>query len=144
MANGFFGPMHDDKQNHPDLWTPYIRLTLTDEAGATLEDDVVALIDTGADVCYIDNELAKKTGLVPVDRLKAFTGTGSKESLLFKCVFLIKDQPKDNRLVMATVGADLASNGMNHRILLGMEALRHFDLRISRSKQAIEMTWVTT
>ena len=144
MANGFFGPMRDDKQNHPDIWTPYIRLALTDEAGATLESDVLALIDTGADVCYIDNELAKKIGLVPVNRLKAFTGTGSKESLLFKCTFLINDQPKDSRLTMATVGADLASNGMNHRVLLGMEALGHFDLRISRSKQLVELAWATT
>jgi hypothetical protein len=141
MANGFFGPMRADKQNAPEVWNPFIRLTLTDTGGIILANDVLALIDTGSDVCYIDNELAKKSGLLPKGSSTTSTGTGSKENPVYACVFLIKDRPTNAVLRMATPGMDLSSNGMNHRILLGMEALRNFDLRISQSQQLVELNW---
>jgi hypothetical protein len=141
MANGFFGPMRADKQNAPEVWNPFIRLTLTDTGGIILANDVLALIDTGSDVCYIDNELAKKSGLLPKGSTTTSTGTGSKENPVYACVFLIKDRPTNAVLRMATPGMDLSSNGMNHRILLGMEALRNFDLRISQSQQLVELNW---
>jgi hypothetical protein len=141
MANGFFGPMRADKQNAPEVWNPFIRLTLTDTGGIILANDVLALIDTGSDVCYIDNELAKKSGLLPKGSTMTSTGTGSKENPVYGCVFLIKDRPTNAILRMATPGMDLASNGLNHRILLGMEALRNFDLRISQSQQLVELNW---
>jgi Aspartyl protease len=141
MANGFFGPMRADKQNTPEVWNPFIRLTLTDTGGIILANDVLALIDTGSDVCYIDNELAKKSGLLPKGSTTTSTGTGSKENPVYACVFLIKDRPTNAVLRMATPGMDLSSNGLNHRILLGMEALRNFDLRISQSQQLVELNW---
>jgi hypothetical protein len=142
MANGYFAPMRDDKKDIPAYWVPYIRLTLADaDTGATLENDVVALIDTGSEACWIDHQLIKKYGLVQQGSIPAYTPTGATTNGVYRCHFIIPDLPRNKSIVMLTIGGDFSASGMNHRMLLGLDALRFFDFRLLRNPDIVELKW---
>ncbi len=105
--------------------------------------DVRALIDTGADVCYIDNQLAEMFRLKQRGTVSTFTGTGSAVNPRYECQVLLPDDSKPTLLHTIMVGADLQSNGFEHRLLIGMEGLQHFEMKMRRSSGRFSLEWVS-
>ncbi|HZH28598.1 MAG TPA: retropepsin-like aspartic protease [Azospirillaceae bacterium] len=96
------------------------------EALKRLAADVVALIDTGASVNCIDDDLARALRL-PVIDLAPMGGVGGlHQSNVYLASLHVKSL--NARFYEPLHGVHLAAAGLEHRILLGRPFLRHFVL----------------
>ena len=99
--------------------------------------DIIAAIDTGAEFCVIDIGLATTFGLKKFESLKTHTAIGNAELFAYRGQIIVDSLYK---MQVRFVGADLS--GAVHQIVLGMDALRWFDIRISKKTGTVLLQWV--
>ena len=125
---GFDG---NDAKDHllvagPTLKVNVVRLHVAAQgsAGSASINDVDALVDTGAIVCFIDEAVARTLGLLLVDR-QTICGVGGLHEAN---VYLARvDVPALNfSLTGQFSGVDLIAGGQRHGVLLGRNLLSHF------------------
>ncbi|MBI4923211.1 MAG: retroviral-like aspartic protease family protein [Devosia nanyangense] len=98
---------------------------------------VPALIDTGATISFIDDDLAKALDLPIVDK-KTFGGIGgAHEANMYLAQIHIPDLT--HTLYGEFGGVKLAAGGQQHRALLGRMFLRRFDLRYNGGTGEVEI-----
>ena len=145
MISGFFAPMRNDAP--PQFAAPMLRahiLNSVDPSDVKLAaQGVLTLADTGADACYIDVDLAAQCGLKQTTTLDNYTGQGTTKAPVFVGQIAIpKDEGGLSRLVLSFIGTRLGANGFRHRLLLGMDGLRFFDVTVSVKSSRFVLTWV--
>jgi len=100
--------------------------------------DLLALADTGADVCYVDIALAERFNLKRAGNNTSFSAAGSVNVPVYLGAIILQDNTK---LYMAMVGSDLQKNGFRHQFLIGMEGLRYFKIVMKRSSEEFSLLW---
>jgi predicted aspartyl protease len=148
IMHGRFGPLRADPgvpATSPELFQPPIdAVSISDsvdpKAVHIVESGLVALIDTGADFCCIDKKLADKYPSLVVfrDHQAQHGATGQSDSKIYNLQIIFGGV----RLQMYASTAALRSDGMLCDLLLGMEAIRLFDLNINRAEGLVRLIWV--
>jgi predicted aspartyl protease len=133
--------MQDGKSR--DVWGPMLKVSLSDSTVPTIVNiiatDLLALVDTGADVCYIDTSLATQHNMQSRNTLSAISSGGSTNASVYIGQIILEGR---TNLQMAMVGIDLRARGFRHRFLIGMEALRYFEMTMRRQSGSFSLLWV--
>ncbi len=146
MVTGLFAPANASARTIPTLWMPMVRVSLSDATDAinddtehVVDDDVLALIDTGADLCRIDEHIVEKYPLKRVGTTETASPTGKA---VFK-VYLVQIILDGRRLIMYCPAVPLRRHeGAIYDLLLGMDAIRHFDLSVCRARVSVTLSWI--
>jgi hypothetical protein len=143
MATGLFGPANASARETPTLWMPMIRVSLSDtihnETQHIVDDDVLALIDTGSDLCRIDEEMANKYSFKTIGITQTVTPTGRG---IFK-VYLVQMILDGHSLLLYCPAVPLRRyEGAIYDMLLGMDVIRYFDLTVSREQSLVTLSWI--
>jgi len=143
MIYGTFRPMFHGTDTLPGCWCPMVEVSFSDSRYPALPNvvatNLTALIDTGADFCRIDTELAKRTRLTAHNKLPSISAGGTNIVDVFRGQIILGD---GTILDVDLCEAPLRSAGCQYDFLLGMEALRFFDLTISRKENRITLQFV--
>ena len=120
-----------------------IRISLSDATHNGTEhivdNDVLALIDTGSDLCRIDEEMINKYSFEPVGTTQTVTPTGRGT---FK-VYLVQIVLDGHRLILYCPAVPLRRyEGAIYDMLLGMDVIRYFDLTVSRAQSLVTLSWI--
>lgn len=143
MAKGIFAPANASARANPSIWMPMIRVSISDATSNDrehiLDDDIVALIDTGADLCRIDETLiAKYKTFQSLGTTTSSSPTGS----LTTNVYLVQIIIDGHRLLMQCPEAPLNRfEGAFYGLLLGMDAIQYFDLSVNRASPLVTLSW---
>ena len=102
--------------------------------------DVQALIDTGAQECFIDSELASQLNLPVVDR-RAVAGTQGRHDVDF---YLAQIFVPDLAFTVEGLfgGAHLHKGGVTYEVLMGRTFLEHFSLFYNGRTGRVTLTWL--
>jgi len=149
MIRGSFAAAHENHRNNRLLWMPMIRVSLSDAVNVNaqhiVEYDVSALIDTAADYCVIDRDM--------IDRHKTFVGRGTGFSLgptgfstneFYSVQVVLNNEVNNVALQMSCPAADLRRTGYLVDLILGMDALRFFELSLLPREGRVTMSWIET
>jgi predicted aspartyl protease len=143
-AIGYFGPASANAGDQT-LWMPMIRFSLSNavlpEDEHIVAQDLVALIDTGSDYCRIDERIAETHNLYRTRNLIRARNDG-KEYLnqTFLCQVILQDLTKLHLICAAfKLRGD---GGAAFDFLLGMDAIRQFDLSVIRSEERVTLRYL--
>jgi hypothetical protein len=142
--NGKIKPNTTGTAGTPELFMPMIYgVSLSDSTEGNpphiVRTDLVALIDTGSDFCRIDRVLAASLpSLKYLGEMSVIGATGPAG----ECVYSLQIIVGDVQLPVFCLTASLRSSGSLSDLLFGMDAIRHFDLRINRSLEQVSLTWI--
>lgn len=144
IITGKFGPISQIQD--PTKWGPLIEISLCsypDSDGAPvmlLRRGVVALIDTGAQMCVIDGKLARELNLKD-GKGAYFNQLGHEISApsYLGTIFLPE--------IPCTYSWDLLESPLGSpdvpfQAILGWTLLRDFDLALSQKRGLVELTWI--
>jgi predicted aspartyl protease len=148
IIHGRFGPLRADPgvpATSQELFQPLIdAVSISDsvdpKVANVVESGLVALIDTGSDLCCIDKKLAEKYPSLVVfkDHQAQHGATGQGDSKIYNLQIIFGSV----WLQMYASTAALRSDGMLCDLLLGMQAIRFFDLNINRADGLVRLIWV--
>ena len=88
-------------------------------------DPILALIDTGADIACIDDDLAKKLGLPVVDRATCSGAGGSREANVYAAQIVL---PDGYVIHGRFAGVKLQAGGQSYQVLLGRSNFVHYTI----------------
>lgn len=144
---GRFGPFSTlpTANQSRELYIPIVTVGLandprgTETRGTTtlLANDLIAVIDTGSQLCAIDPPIALRSHL-PVLREDEIAGSSgiAKRSIFRGQLFF----PETGALYeLQFSGTPLRSAGWEFDVIIGWELLRLFDLRISKRNGLVEL-----
>jgi hypothetical protein len=144
MATGIFAPINKTHVNQSNFWVPVIRVSLSDSIDPNpahiIDNDVLAIIDTGATCCCIDEKYIEKHNTF------TFTGhktpmTGATGSMLAP-VYWVQIIVDGHILQMQCPAIPLHSDDNPCDLLFGMDAIRCFDFSLHRSPQKVTLSWI--
>jgi predicted aspartyl protease len=143
-AIGYFGPASANGGDET-LWMPMIKFSLSrailPEDEHIVARDLVALIDTGSDLCRIDEQVAEKHNLYRTRSLvKARNEGRDYTNETFLCQIIFDDFTKLH-LICAAFKLR-GEGGAAFDFLLGMDAIRHFDLSVVRSEEKVTLRYL--
>jgi hypothetical protein len=145
MVTGFFAPMRDGAPRA--FWAPMLTVSLSDSIEPNkmniVATELLALVDTGADACYIDIQLAQQFHLKQYGTLSSFSAAGQVDVPRYEGQIILADNIRPTILHMIMVGADLQRNGFRHRFLIGMEGLQSFEMILRRRSERFSLEWVS-
>lgn len=142
MATGFFGPLIAYNASVPELWGPMLKVGFSDSLDPNrrhvVAKDITASVDTGAETCAIDDSFAKSLRLSrdPDDAIKTHTATGVAILPMYRGQVIVDSKTIQLRFVAAHF------EGAVHKITLGMDALRFFDLHLSRQTGTVSLRFL--
>ena len=128
----------------PELFTPMLDgVSLSDSIDQNpphiVKTNLVALIDTGSDFCRIDGNLAASLpSLRYIKDVPVIGATGAGTEKVYSLQIIIEDVI----LPVFCLTASLRSGGSLSDLLFGMDAIRHFDLKVNRSLERVTLTWI--
>jgi hypothetical protein len=128
----------------PELFMPMLdNVSLSDSIARNpphiVRGGLVALIDTGSDFCRIDRSIAASLpSLKYIKDIPVVSATGSAQEHVFSLQIIVEDII----LPVFCVTASLRSGGSLSDLLFGMDAIRHFDLKVNRSLGRVTLTWI--
>ncbi len=126
-----------------NFWAPMLKVGLSNSVYPNpikvLAADILAVIDTGADACYIDSTLAEQHNLEEVGSLYTHGGGHARLAKAYRALILLDG---NIQLDMIMPSQDFQTAQVPHRFLIGMEALRCFDLSICRAQGRVRLEWV--
>jgi hypothetical protein len=141
---GNYGQISNNKDHN--LWGPIVKLsiyTYPSPMGTPirpLRDDVVALIDTGAQLCSIDTELSVELGLKQ-GAGTAFVQLGHMVSA--PSYFATLHFPQFGYSYSADLmGSPFKGGDVPFRAIVGLDFLRRFELSLSRKRDIVRLDWV--
>ena len=103
--------------------------------------DLVALIDTGSDLCRIDEKLAEAHNLYRTRSLVKSKNEGHDYiNRSFACQVILEDSTKLH-LICAAFNLR-GEGGAAFDFLFGMDAIRHFDLSVVRSEEKVTLRYL--
>ena len=133
MVSGFFGPISRGGASEPAFQGPMLRISLSDtlppEPLNIIEPDLIALIDTGSDICGIDSALVKKHGLITRGKTPAISTAGQTSVEMCEVRIILQDG-QALRMVCRVVSIREVSAEFD--FLFGMDAIRFFRLSVAK------------
>jgi aspartyl protease len=103
-------------------------------------ETVIALVDTGADTCAIDTDLATKLELAVVGQAQGnYTGSLEAVLLVFAQICFPKERHVAGQIIMVR---PLKSGGARYEVILGMDFLKSFDIHVSDQDNLVELTYL--
>jgi hypothetical protein len=145
VVTGYFGPINSTAAHASELWGPMIRFSLSNATHPSqcniVETDLTALIDTGSDLSRIDDGLAVKHNLHQLGQMSAVSGGLSSTVNLYSLQITLSDLPRSHLLQLQCPSVQLRSSGAPYDFLLGMDAVRFFELLVVRSRQIVNLRW---
>ncbi|MDI3371652.1 retropepsin-like aspartic protease [Pseudomonas sp. V104_10] len=100
--------------------------------------DALALIDTGADLVYIDEDFAKQHGFETNETATVSGATSTQQQAIYPALFKLRDDVMHPTQAAAFTSAPLRRNGRQYDLILGMQMLSNgilvmdFDSKIFR------------
>jgi hypothetical protein len=143
-AIGYFGPASASGSDQA-LWMPMIKFSLSNailpEDEHIVARDLVALIDTGSDLCRIDERLAETHNLYRTRSIIKSRNEGRDyTNSSFACQIILEDSTKLH-LICAAFNLR-GDGGAAFDFLFGMDAIRHFDLSVVRSEEKVTLRYL--
>ena len=111
--------------------------------GSVAADKLIALIDTGADMCAIDTGLATSLAMVPLRKtqLRGSTGPKPDTDVYLMKIIINTDVPNVPFVYLGQfVSSPLKDQGYTTDLLIGEDVIQHFELSLNRSLNQ----WVLT
>lgn len=142
--NGYFGPI--SQTQNKNLWGPLISISIrsypTNVGAPTslLMSNAVALIDTGAQLCSLDKDFAR--------RLRLQQGSGSSflqlgHEVKSPSYFATLNVPQiDYSYFADLMGSPFSSGDVPFQAILGWDFLRRFDITLSRKTGLVRLDWI--
>jgi hypothetical protein len=135
--NGRFGPI--SREENPNFWAPLISVSIAKyETTSALQNDLTALIDTGAQMCMIDKDVAKSIGLSEGVGGSALLLGHEAHSSSYLTALLFPEMPYQFNVDL--LGGDFAS--VPFKVILGWDFLRRFNLTLSRKNGLVRLDWI--
>jgi hypothetical protein len=144
IITGTFAPCTPSAASTPHLWMPMLQgVSISDATDQNIQNiidkDLVALIDTGSDYCRIDQSLASKyPSLKQVGEMDSIGATGPGKEKLYELQIIFGTV----RFQAICATAILRSGGSLFDLLIGMDAIRFFELSVVRARHQVTMTWI--
>jgi hypothetical protein len=116
-----------------------IKVSLGDATGdkPNIVQDAVALVDTGSDFCRIDDDIVGANRFTQVGEI-----TSKHENVTFtRKTYIVQIIIDGHCLPLICAGFPIHSSGSVFDVLLGMDAIRLFDLSVNRSQHRVSLTW---
>jgi len=139
VVSGLFEPDNQSAVNTPSIWKPMIKVSLGDGPGDTpnIVRDAVALVDTGSDFCRIDDDIIGSHPFRQVGEM-----TSKHENVTFtRKTYIVQIIIDGHCLPLICSAFPIHSSGSVFDVLLGMDAIRLFDLSLNRSQHRVTLTW---
>jgi hypothetical protein len=102
-----------------------------------IQSKLVALVDTGADMCCIDETLANSLPmLIPVRKATQRGATGPRLTNVYFLQVIVPSDGAEGSTIFEVqcLSSPLKSQGMNCDLLLGEDVIQHFELHLNRSR----------
>jgi hypothetical protein len=143
MTQATFGPINRQHINQSNFWLPIIRVAISDSDDPNvqriIDDEVLAIVDTGSTCCCIDEKYAAKHNTLKVIGHSPTTGaTGTVMSPIYSAQIIVDG----HALQMQCAAIPLHSDDNPCDLLFGMDAIRFFDLSLHRYPQRVTLTWI--
>jgi hypothetical protein len=128
----------------PELFVPMLDgVSLSDAIDQNprhiVRTDLVALIDTGSDFCRIDRQLAASIPTLKyIKDVPSLSASGGGTESVYSLQIIVEEY----LLPVFCLTASLRSSGSLSDLLFGMDAIRHFDLKVNRSLERVTLTWI--
>ncbi|WP_223507834.1 MULTISPECIES: retropepsin-like aspartic protease [unclassified Pseudomonas] len=85
--------------------------------------NALALIDTGADYVYIDEDFAERNGFLSNADITVSGGTASSRQKVHPALFKLPDEVRHPTQAADFISAPLRKNGRKYDVILGMQLL---------------------
>jgi hypothetical protein len=105
-----------------------------------VDDSVLAIVDTGSTGCCIDQSYVMKRATFK-DTGQRVPTTGSTGSIIAP-VYNLQIIVDEHTLQMDCIAIPLRSADNPCDLLFGMDAIRFFDLSVSRQRNWISLSWI--
>jgi hypothetical protein len=141
--NGYFGPL--SRTQDPNLWGPLIKISLhsyPESVGSPTRplQDVVALIDTGSQLCTLDGDIAVEFALRQGSGSSFLQlGREVKASSYFATLYIAELSYSYFAEMMAS---PFKKGDVPFQVILGWDFLRRFDLILTRRRNLVRLDWV--
>jgi Retroviral aspartyl protease len=137
---GQFWPLTNDAISTPGVWMPMIQGVSVSNATAPnlpniIQSKLVALVDTGADMCCIDETLANSLPtLTPIRQLPQRGATGARLSNLYYLQIIVPSDNVEGSTIFEVrcLSSPLKAQGFLCDLLLGEDVIQHFELHLNR------------
>ena len=104
-----------------------------------LKADAYALIDTGADLCYVDSDFADNLQLPIADKATVSGATSTIETTVRHAVISFTEDKRAFSTELTSV--PLISNGRKFQVVFGMQLIKMGSLTIDFSNNIFELTF---
>jgi hypothetical protein len=131
--------------------SPFVKVALASDPTwkASSPDDLpplktletaIALVDTGANLCAIDEELVTKLRLPIIGQVQTdFAGSLQVAQIVFVQICFVSQKHVAGKYVQSR---SLRASGDNFDVILGTDFLRSFDIRVSEQGNLVELTYL--
>jgi Retroviral aspartyl protease len=146
---GQFHPCTHDAANTPTLWMPMLQgVSISDATSPILiniiEKDLVALIDTGADLCLIDEDLAKRLSTLyqisSNSPTHGATGAGKATKYYLQIIVPSEGLHQTTLFQVQCVSSPLRQQGLLCDLSLGEDVIHNYELHLNRSQNSWTLT----
>ena len=136
VIKGHFWACTDDVKSNPGLWMPMIQgASISDSKDPNvvnvIQRDLFALVDTGADMCALDQDIAGRLKLIPIKQTNDRGGFGGRMTNVYNLQIVLPTESLngETRFQIECVAAPLKSQGFLCDFVLGEDVIQHFELR---------------
>ena len=140
MLAGFFASVTWVNAENPSVWGPMIKFSLSDATSLESENivarDLVALIDTGSDYCRIDQAIVASHSLSVIGEARSKSVGQETIVKTYNCQIILGEDIKLQLMCGSTV---LRESGAAFDLILGMDAIRFFELTVNRSAPLVTL-----
>jgi len=108
-----------------------------------IKSNLIALVDTGADMCAIDEDLANHlTTLIPIRQVNERGATGGRVANVYYLQIIVPNEniSGKDRFQVECVSSPLKGQGLFCDLLLGEDVIQHFELHLNRSHNEWTLT----
>jgi hypothetical protein len=96
---------------------------------------LIAIVDTGADMCAIDDEIANQLSLVAIRQSDERGGYGGRMTNVYDLRIILPNENLngETHFQVETLSAPLKAQGFLCDFVLGEDVIQHFELHLNRS-----------
>lgn len=144
VIKGQFLPCTNDVKSLPGLWMPMLQgVSISGSKNPNVPQlKLVALVDTGADMCAIDEEVANRLKLAPIKQRDERGGFGGRTTDVYDLQIILPNENLngETRFQVETVSAPLKAQGFLCDFVLGEDVIQHFELHLNHSRNEWTLT----
>jgi predicted aspartyl protease len=137
MATGTANAQHDKilGEFDPTHGLPTLKIGIS-ALSSTKIFGAVALVDTGASSCLVDQSVVDQLRLEPFGTQKNFSTAGLVDYPTYICRIGLGDKTAFKQLV---AGRPVGPHKLPYKVIIGMSILQYYDVRIRKKDQLISL-----